>query len=377
MILNTRFPSFPKNSLKKTNNCKIQMKEIRSLFTILIVALLAGNSCKQPDLAVETSIEIPVGVIEVDTSSLEEYINTTGTVYPIKEVSLESEITGQYRLQKNPATGRPYRMGDRIKAGAVIIRLEDEEYLNNLRIRSKEVDLDISRQEYDKQKSLYEKGGATLRELKNAEIAFINSEYDIESSQINLAKMSVGSPFSGVISELPYFTDNTKVPANTLLAKVIDYNRLYLETNLPEKYHGRVNRGYKVYVTSYTSPMDTLIGEISQISPAIDPEARTFQCMVQVDNSGQKILPGMFVKADLVVNSAENTVVIPKDIIVARNRERTVFVVERGVANQREIVTGLESADRVEVVSGLEPGESVVSKGFETLQDRSRVKVLR
>ena len=85
----------------------------------------------------------------------------------------------------------------------------------------------------------------------------------------------------------------------------------------------------------------------------------------------------MFVKADLVINSAENTIVIPKDIIVSRNRTRTVFVVERGVANERMITTGLESVDRVEVIEGLEAGESVVSKGFETLRDKSRVKVLR
>ena len=353
------------------------MKKTRLLFTILIAALVTVNSCKQPDLNVETSIEVPVGVIEVDTSSLEEFINTTGTVYPIKEVSLESEMAGKYRLQNNPATGRPYILGDKVKAGAVIIKLEDEEYFNTLRIRSKEVDLEISRQEFDKQKSLYEKGGATLRELKNAEIGFINSEYDIESSQINMAKMSVKAPFSGVISELPYFTNGTRVAANTILVKAINYSMLYLETNLPEKYFGNVERGFKVYVTSYTSPLDTLIGEISQISPAIDPEARTFKCMINVGNRAEIILPGMFVKADLVINSAENTVVIPKDIIVSRNRTRTVFVVERGVANERVITTGLESVDMVEVIEGLEAGESVVSKGFETLRDKSRVKVLR
>ncbi|MCK4853456.1 MAG: efflux RND transporter periplasmic adaptor subunit [Bacteroidales bacterium] len=353
------------------------MKQAKSLFTILIAALLIGNSCKQPDLNVETSIEVPVGVIEVDTSSLEEFINTTGTVYPIKEVGLESEMAGKYLLQVNPGTGKPYILGDKVKVGAIIIKLEDKEYYNNLRIRSKEVDLEISRQEYEKQKSLYEKGGATLRELKNAEIGFINSEYDIESSQISLAKMSVRTPFSGVISELPYFTNGTKVNANTMLVKAINYSLLYLETNLPEKYYANVEKGFKVYITSYTSPLDTLIGEITQISPAIDPEARTFKCMVNVENTEQKILPGMFVKADLVINSAENTVVIPKDIIVTRNRIRTVFVVERGVANERTITTGLESVDRVEVISGLEPGESVVSKGFETLRDKSRVKVLR
>jgi len=353
------------------------MKKTRLLFAMLTAALVIGHSCKQPDLNVETSIEVPVGVVEVDTSSLEEFINTTGTVYPIKEVSLESEMAGKYRLQNNPATGRPYILGDKVKAGAIIIKLEDEEYLNNLRIKSKEVDLEISAQEFDKQKSLYEKGGATLRELKNAEIGFINSEYDIESSQINLAKMSVRAPFTGVISELPYFTNGTKVNAATVLVKVINYSMLYLETNLPEKYYGNVEKDYKVYVTSYTSPLDTLMGQISQISPAIDPEARTFKCLVNVANTAEKILPGMFVKADLVINSAENTIVIPKDIIVTRNRTRTVFVVERGVANEREITTGLETADRVEVIAGLESGESVVSKGFETLRDKSRVKVLR
>jgi membrane fusion protein (multidrug efflux system) len=353
------------------------MNRIKRLFPILVPVLLLAVSCKQPDLNVETTIEVPVGVIEAATSSIEEFINTTGTVYPVKEVSLSSEIAGTYRLQKNPATGRPYALGDRVSKGAAIIKLEDEEYVNNLRIRSKEVDLEISRQEYEKQKSLYEKGGATMRELKNAEIALINSEYDTESSRINLAKMTVTAPFTGVIADLPYFTDGTKVPNNTLLARLIDYSSLYLETNLPEKYFSNVEPGYKVYITSYTSPLDTLTGEITQISPSIDPEARTFKCLVNVENRGKKILPGMFVKADLVINSSENTIVIPKDIIVNRNRVRTVFVVERGVARERRITTGLESPDMVEVLSGLEAGESIVSKGFETLRDNSRVKVLR
>jgi membrane fusion protein (multidrug efflux system) len=353
------------------------MNRTKRLFPILVPVLLLAFSCKQPNLNVETTIEVPVGVIEAANSSIEEFINTTGTVYPVKDVSLSSEIAGIYRLQKNPVTGRPYALGDRVSEGAVLIRLEDEEYLNNLRIRSKEVDLEISRQEYEKQKSLYEKGGATMRELKNAEIALINSQYDTESSRINLAKMTVIAPFTGVIADLPYFTDGTRVPNNTLLVRLIDYSNLYLETNLPEKYFPNVEKGFKVYITSYTSPLDTLTGAITQISPSIDPEARTFKCLVNVENKQKKVLPGMFVKADLVINSSENTIVIPKDIIVNRNRVRTVFVVERGVARERRITTGLESTDRVEVLRGLEAGESVVSKGFETLRDNSRVKVLR
>jgi membrane fusion protein (multidrug efflux system) len=353
------------------------MKTSKYKITILLSAMIFAGACRQPDLNVETTIEVPVGVIEAGTSSIEEFINTTGTVYPVKEASLNSEIEGEYQLQTNPVTGKPYALGDEVRKGDVIIKLEDEEYYNNLRIKSKEVDLEVSRQEYEKQSSLYEKGGATLRELKNAEIALINAEYEIESSRINLAKMSVKVPFSGVITELPKYTNGTKVASNTLMVKLVDYSRLYMEANLPEKYYGNVKKGFKVYITGYTSPQDTLIGEITQISPAIDPDARTFLCYVNIDNREKLILPGMFVKADMVVNSSENTIVIPKDIIVTRNRVRTVFVVERGVANQRVITTGLESADRVEVLTGLEAGESVVSKGFETLRHNSRVKVLR
>ena len=60
------------------------MNNTRPIITILISALITANACKQPDLNVETSIEVPVGVIEVGISSLEELINTTGTVYPVK-----------------------------------------------------------------------------------------------------------------------------------------------------------------------------------------------------------------------------------------------------------------------------------------------------
>jgi RND family efflux transporter MFP subunit len=334
-------------------------------------------SCNQPDMEVSTTIEVPVGVIEVNTASIEEFVSTTGTVYPRKEVNLSSEITGDYLLQVNPVTGKPYALGDRVNSGAAIVKLEDREYINNQRIKSLEVDLEISQLEYEKQQSLYEKGGATLRELKNAEINLINTRYNMESSKINLEKMSLESPFTGVITELPYFTNGTRIATNTLMAKVIDYGKLYLEANLPEKYFKNIERGYRVYVTSYTNSEDTLRGMITQISPSIDPEARTFKCFVEVDNPQAILLPGMFVKADLVVNSSENTLVIPRDIIISRNRDQIVYVVDKGVASERVIRTGLQNDEEIEVKMGLLKGESVVVSGFETLRDQSRVRILR
>jgi membrane fusion protein (multidrug efflux system) len=361
----------------KTNRYKIDMKQIRSTFLAFAIVALLLSSCNQPDMQVNTTIEVPVGVIEVSTSSIEEFVSTTGSVYPLKDVSLSSEITGEYSLQINPATRKPYALGDHVKAGATIIKLEDEEYVNDLRIKSKEVDKEISELEYEKQQALYKKGGVTLRDLKNAEIALLNTEYDMESSRLSLAKMSIEAPFSGVIADLPYFTKGTRVAANTEMVKIIDFERLYLEANLPEKYFRNIEKGYKVYVTSYTSTADTLLGIITQISPSIDAEARTFKCFVEVENQEQVLLPGMFVKADLVVNSAEEVIVIPKDIIMSRNRNQIIYVVEQGVASERIITTGLQNVKNTEVKMGLLKGESIVNSGFETLRDQSRVRILR
>lgn len=353
------------------------MKTSAKILALTGLIALIFTSCNQSDISLSTNIEVPVGVIEVSKSSIEEFISTTGTVYPLKEVSISSEITGEYKLKKNPKTGKAFALGDYVNQGNVIIELEDAEYYNNLRIKSKEIDFEISKQEYEKQKSLYDKGGATLRELKNAEIALINSEYDIESSKINIAKMTIKAPFSGVLSDLPYFTNGTKIASNTPMLQIINYEQLYLEAQLPEKYFSDISKGFKVYVTSYTSPLDTMVGQITQISPSIDPDARTFKCFVNVDNSDKILLPGMFVKADLVINSSENVIVIPKDIIITHNRKPSVFVVEKGLARERTITTRLESSTHIEVVTGLEVGESVISDGFETLQNKSKVKVLR
>jgi membrane fusion protein (multidrug efflux system) len=353
------------------------LKRIAAGSIISISVVLMLSACKQQNMEVTTTIEVPVGVIEVGTSSIEEFVSTNGSVYPLKEVTLTSEIAGKYHLQINPATGKPYALGDRVSQDAALILIEDEEYSNGLRIKSREVDLEISKLEYEKQQSLYEKGGATLRELKNAEINLINTEYEMESSRINLAKMTLQSPFSGVIADLPYFTNGTRIAAGTEMARVIDFGKLYLEANLPEKYYASIERGYRVYVTSYTSASDTLAGIITQISPSIDAESRTFRCFVVVDNRDGILLPGMFVKADLVVNSSENTIVIPRDIIISRNRNQIVYVVDKGVASERVIITGLQNDKEIEVKMGLLKGESVVNTGFETLRDQSRVKILR
>lgn len=351
------------------------MKNIKFLLFIGIIAGFAA--CSNQVQNEEADLAIPVSVEDVKAQPIQQYINTTGTAKATTETTLSTETSGEYRLMNNPATGRQFKLGDKVKAGQVIVKLEDKEYVNGIAIETKKLNLDIAGQEYEKQKSLYEKGGVTLRELRNSEVSKISAQYDYESAEIKLAKMNVVAPISGVIVDLPYYTAGTRVNSGQSVVSLMSYEKMYLDINLPEKNIADIQVGQEVLVTNYTIEEDTLQGVVSELSPAISTETRTFKGKLAIDNPELLLRPGMFVKADIITASKDSAVVIPKDIILSGNRGKYVFIVERSNARERRITIGIENQDYVEIIEGLSVNDRLVVKGYETLRNGSKVKVIR
>jgi len=102
-----------------------------------------------------------------------------------------------------------------------------------------------------------------------------------------------------------------------------------------------------------------------------------FKIKIEVSNKDLLLKPGMFIKAEIVVQEKDSVIVIPKDIILDRRGRKTVFVVQRGIAIERVLKTGIENPDHVEVRGGLNPDDQLIVEGFETLRNRSRVNVLQ
>jgi RND family efflux transporter MFP subunit len=157
----------------------------------------------------------------------------------------------------------------------------------------------------------------------------------------------------------------------------MNYEKLYLEINLPEKQLGVIKTNQEARIMNYTMTDDTLKGMVTQISPAIESATRTFKATLSIDNPEWKLRPGMFVKVELVVARKDSAIVIPKNIILSRQRGKTVFVIIKGASDERIITTGLENPGEVEVTSGLEINERIVIKGFETLRRSQKVKIVK
>lgn len=343
----------------------------------MFVIVVAAISCNNQPNAESTELAVPVSVENIKLKSIQQFVSTTGTAKAASETELNAEIEGNYLLQTNPKTGRKFQLGDRVEKGQVIVKLENAEYLNGLNMESTKLNLEISEQEYEKQKSLYEKGGVTLLEMRNSEVSMISAKNNYERAEIQLAKMQIEAPFSGVIVDLPYYTEGVRVAAGQSMVSLMNYKKMYVEINLPEKNISEVTTGQQVMITSYTLSEDTLKGQIAELSPIISDETRTFAGKLEIENADLKLRPGMFVKADIIIAQNDSAIVIPKDIILTGSRGKYVFVVGRNnAANDRRIKTGISNQDEIEVIQGLSPNDRLIIKGFETLRDNSKVKVI-
>ena len=351
----------------------IKMKSGHIALGALILLLFA--TCNNQPQTSANDIETPVSVRELKADkSISRLIPNSGTALPLSSVDLNSEMSGRYNLQTNPRTGRPFKLGDTVRKDEVIIRLEDSEYENNIQIESRKLQLEIAEQEQTKQQELQGLGGATGGQVKNAEISASNARYALANANINLGKMNVKAPFDGVITNLPHYTDDVKVATNQPMVSIMNYANLYMEVNFAESNMPYIQANQPVHITQPTLP-DTLRGVISEISPAISSETRTFKCKILIQNSDLKLRPGMFVKADVEIDRSEGVIIIPKNILQTGRNSKYVYVVERNVAVLRNLVTGIEDDDNIEVLEGLNENDQLIIRGYETLRQNSRVKV--
>ncbi len=350
---------------------------MKNKILLLVVMIVLFTACGNPPQSSPNEIETPVSVLELKKGSISKLINTTGTALATYSVLLNADMSGFYGLQANPATGRPYKLGDVVKKGELIIRLEDKEYENGIALEARKLSLEIAEQEQGKQQALYEKGGVTLSEMRNTEVRVTNARYDLENATLNLEKMNVRAPFDGIIVSLPHYTPGSRVAQGSEMVGLMAYSRMYMEVNLPESAIEYVRANQPVHITHYTMPHDTLRGEISELSPAIRTETRTFRGKILIDNNQLKLRPGMFVKADIVVDRADSAIIIPKEVVVSRRNRKYVYIVERNTAILRDIQTGLEDEDFMEVTQGLNENDNLIIRGYETLRENSRVKVLK
>ena len=249
-------------------------KSIKYIGVILLAYTL--NACNEQRMNSSSETTTPVWLAEVGKRDVRELTTTTRTAKAAKTVEVKSETNGKYELMINPKTKRPYKLGDIVEEGAVIIKLNNKEHENTVSLSTKKMQVDIAKKEWEGQKAVFEKGGATEKDVLNAESSYIQAQSALESAYTELAKLTIKAPFKGAIVNLPYFTPNVEIASGETMVGLMDYSQMYMEIALPENTIDKVKVGQKVLVTNYNIKSDTLSGLVSQLSPAINEDTRTY-----------------------------------------------------------------------------------------------------
>ncbi len=116
-------------------------------------------------------------------------------------------------------------------------------------------------------------------------------------------------------------------------------------------------------------------GTVVRLAPSLDPQTRTLRAEVAVENPGGELRPGMFVEVTIIAERRIGVPIVPREAVTERGGRKVVFVLEGQKVTRRDVALGLGDDDVVEIRQGVEPGERVVVRGIETLQDDQRVRL--
>lgn len=351
------------------------MRKTIIVFSVSLLVLL--TFCRREEESYSIDLSVPVHVEEVQKGTIEAFVTNTGTLEPIKEIVIKNEVQGILKIQFNPRTGKLYSEWDKVQTGEITALFENEEFLLSNRLEAKKMEYDYLKEELIQTEGLNEKGGATLKEVQNVRKNLLNAKLNYEDAILQEEKLKIISTIDGMITFMNFRDNGKEIPIGTDILKVMDFKKVISKLKMSVDDVQKVKTGQQVKVTNYSLEDKVFIGSVNNIIPVLDPESRTVEVEIILDNSDGLLKPGMFIRADIITEKKENVVKIPKYLILNRNDKDVVFTVDKQQAIMNDVETGLEDDEMIEILSGIEEGDRIVVRGYETLKNKVKVKIVR
>ncbi len=345
---------------------RLKIYSAATIILIVIIAILFHNRAKiKAETKNQTLNSFPVNITIVSKKIITNSIDLVGNIAAYNDVAIVSEAQGK-------VTKVLANVGDYLPAGSTIIQIDDE--LTSAALKAAKVNLDKSKKDYERFQELYNEKSVTDSQLEGAKLAYqtANDQFVIAQKQYNDTKVS--TPISGVVtSRTADFGDY--VFSKTVVADVVDISKLKINLNVDEHDVFKLKIGDKVDITTDIYPGVIFPGVIKTISDKGDA-AHTYPVEVDLSNSKEHPLKaGMFARVVFHSETNGNRLLIPRLSLIGSVQQAQVFVVNNGVARIRNIIIGNTYNNYLEVLSGLNEGDTIVVNGQNNLQDSSKVNI--
>jgi membrane fusion protein (multidrug efflux system) len=342
---------------------------LTALWLAALLALACGRAAEIADDGAR-----PVAVQRVAVSTVEERIEGSGELQAKDRAQLASEVDGV-------VTELAVDEGDHVEEGAVLLAVDPEKRsLAVANVRAMHRDAQAASAEAEREvarvRKLHEGGIASDAALEKGETALSRARSRVEATRAELSvaeralrDASVRAPFGGWIARRDVSRGEYVRPGQSLF-ELVALDPIEVEFSVAERDSARVHIGQSVGVKVAPYPDESFVGEVTVISPTLDPKTRTLRVQARIANADGRLRPGLFARTDLGVAKREGALLVPEEAVLQRSDGEVVFVATPDDHARRVVVkTGLQRGGQVEIVEGLGADDVVIVRGHAALVD--------
>lgn len=351
----------------------------KTLIYIIVAAVLVGlaaykiasNKEKQTQEVKEVAKQVDkinVNVITVGRENINTDYSANGTFLPKQEMNQSSEISGRI-------VSVLVKEGSRVSAGQTLatikrdaIEVDVTQAQNNLQ------NAIIDNQRYE---NAYKTGGVTKQQLDNSRLQLKNAQAAVRAQSVKVNDTNVRAGISGTINK-KMVEPGTVVSPGTSMFEIVNINSLKLSVLVDESQVGKIALGQEVAINVNVLPGESFSGRITFIAPKSDASLN-FPVEIEIQNRGN-LKAGMYATATFKTNhgaETQNMLTVPAEAFVNGVSSGQLFVVNNGIAKLIKVQTGKVYGDKVQILSGLNGGEQVVTSGQINLDNGSKINIVK
>ena len=329
-------------------------------------------------------VVIPVAVEEAKPGTINEEVFLSGDVHADVEVKVLSLVPERILKLK-------FEEGDKVEKGQLLATVKAGALYDVVRgakagLRAAKTQLRLSKIELQRTRKLRKTGTVPLANLQRAEAQYNSAKAQLAQAQAmlsqsysNISNVNVRAPVSGIIGQR-FLNKGDVAGPSVPLCTIVQLDPVRIKASATEFDLVKLKKGQPAVITVPAYPEKKWEGKVDYLSPVLDRATRSALVTVVVKNDDKTLRPGMF--ADVVVKTGkrENVITVParairRRVLTGGEVAYSVFLAKGNEAKRQRVKIGVRKKDRIEIKSGLKPGDPVVVLGNHRLKDGTKIKI--
>jgi len=356
-------------------------KQVRWGLLVVILLVIIGiiafpslkskfTTSKQDDIPATTAVSPRNQVLNINAEILQFRTLTDktivlGTTIPDEEVDLSFESSGK-------VVAIYFTEGTHVKEGDLLAKINDKPL--QAQLKKFEAQVPLARDRVYRQHTLLERDAVSQEAYEQVTTEYEKLMADIELVKANIAQTELRAPFDGIIG-LRTVSEGAYVTPSTMIVKLTKISPLKIEFSVPEKYSSDIRNGTPIVFSLMDSEgiPHAYQATVYAVESKIEFETMTLTARAYYANPNEHIAPGRYVSIEVAKDEIKEALAIPSEAVIPEMGKNMVFKYMNGIAQPVEILIGLRTEERVQVLEGLSVGDTLITTGV--MQLRSGMKV--